>query len=152
MPRGGYGCTPELMQPSSVSGGKEGNGDLVKRVAAVHSWVTTNLRLLESKRGKGKHAEEFAPFFTLTSEPGAVDLGGTDYRRLAAVEVDSSVRTNRDCYVQLFATVKSPTHYTNWFKWHETSLTAKGAVCLASPLVVLKSWCTRSLPHRLTQA
>ena len=110
---------------------------------AVRIWTTANLRLLESKHGKGKYAEELAQLPTLTNEPDVIDLGGTGSRRFVVVEVGSSVRTNRDYYVQLFASVKSPAYHpsgsSTW--WHEICLAVTGTVCHAYLTAVTKFRC-----------
>jgi len=58
-----------------------------------------------------------AQLFILTNEPDVVDLGGIDNRCFIVVEMDSSMRTNRDYYTQLFVMVKSPAYHINWFKY-----------------------------------
>jgi len=75
------------------------------------------MRLLESKHKSGKYAEELAQLFILTNEPNVVDLGGIDNRRFIIMEMDNTMRTNKEYYDKLFAMVASPKYYINWFKY-----------------------------------
>ena len=92
-------------------------GDVVKRAAAMRNWVTSNLRLLESKYSKGKYAEELAQLFILTNESNVVDLGGIDNRRYIIVQMDSSMIGKKPYFDKLFAMTKSPAFHINWFKY-----------------------------------